>query len=62
MLERFKIMAAVFGFSRSYHNHPEMTSLYQNICQIITGSHTDQRQDIKVLKDVLKDYKADLEI
>jgi len=49
-------MASVFGTLRKYHNHPELDDLYQNISNVILASHTDTKEDIKVLKDVLKDY------
>ncbi len=41
--------------TRSYHNKPEKTNLYQNIADLIKSSHSDPKDDLEVLEDIHKD-------
>ena len=47
-------MASVFPF-KSYHNRPEKTLLYENIRQLIMGTHQATKDDIAVLKDIIEE-------
>lgn len=49
-------MASEF-LSRGYHNQPGKTELYQKISELITASHTDVKDDLAVLNDLIKDLK-----
>ena len=41
--------------TRSYLNKPEKTSLYENIANLIKGSHSDPKEDLEVLEDIHRD-------
>lgn len=49
-------MASEF-LSRGYHNQPGKTELYQKISELIQASHSDVKDDLAVLNDLIKDLK-----
>ena len=40
--------------TRSY-DKPEKSSLYENIAELIKGSHSDPKDDLEVLEDIHRD-------
>lgn len=46
-----------FGLDRAYHNNPGKSKLYENLVNVIASAHTIIKEDISVVKDLLKDLE-----